>query len=338
MQALGIAWDSRPKGGGQRWFHLYPDEKFERRRPAALDRHRPELELPVRRVPLDRAAQELRRAERTLTRRPGPRSTSPARPATAPARATSPGRRRAQALARAAEPRQRPHRPLRRAARPRRGRSNPATGNARRGAPRDAAREVETCARCHSRRAQFAEDWRPGRPLLQTHLPACSSRPATKPTARMRDEVYNYGSFLQSQMYRGRRLLQRLPRSALAESCAPTATPSARSATCRRRSTQPVAPPPSRRVDGRALRRLPHAGRDLHGIDARRDHCSACRGPTWTAARRRRTPATTATPTATPPGRPRVERWFPQRKGFQTWAETFAADRGEPAAAEHSRP
>ena len=27
MQALGIAWDSRPKDkGGQRWFHLYPDQ------------------------------------------------------------------------------------------------------------------------------------------------------------------------------------------------------------------------------------------------------------------------------------------------------------------------
>jgi len=29
LQALGIAWDSRPKDqGGQRWFHLYPDQKL----------------------------------------------------------------------------------------------------------------------------------------------------------------------------------------------------------------------------------------------------------------------------------------------------------------------
>ena len=29
LQALGIAWDSRPKEqGGQRWFHLYPDQKL----------------------------------------------------------------------------------------------------------------------------------------------------------------------------------------------------------------------------------------------------------------------------------------------------------------------
>ena len=27
LQALGIAWDSRPKQvGGQRWFHLYPEQ------------------------------------------------------------------------------------------------------------------------------------------------------------------------------------------------------------------------------------------------------------------------------------------------------------------------
>jgi hypothetical protein len=29
LQALGVAWDSRPQAtGGQRWFHLYPDRKL----------------------------------------------------------------------------------------------------------------------------------------------------------------------------------------------------------------------------------------------------------------------------------------------------------------------
>jgi len=32
LQALSIAWDARPKGeGGQRWFHLYPNEKIDRK-------------------------------------------------------------------------------------------------------------------------------------------------------------------------------------------------------------------------------------------------------------------------------------------------------------------
>jgi hypothetical protein len=34
LQALGIAWDSRPKEqSGQRWFHLYPDQKLKPRDP-----------------------------------------------------------------------------------------------------------------------------------------------------------------------------------------------------------------------------------------------------------------------------------------------------------------
>ena len=34
LQALGIAWDSRPKAqGGQRWFHLYPEEKVDHKDP-----------------------------------------------------------------------------------------------------------------------------------------------------------------------------------------------------------------------------------------------------------------------------------------------------------------
>ena len=45
LQALGIAWDSRPKDqGGQRWFHRYPDQKLKPGDPAALDRARPDLE------------------------------------------------------------------------------------------------------------------------------------------------------------------------------------------------------------------------------------------------------------------------------------------------------
>src|SRR5262249_46921986 len=34
MQALSIAWDTRPReAGGQRWFHLYPDEHIDHRDP-----------------------------------------------------------------------------------------------------------------------------------------------------------------------------------------------------------------------------------------------------------------------------------------------------------------
>jgi hypothetical protein len=34
LQALGVAWDSRPKErGGQRWFHLYPKERITHKDP-----------------------------------------------------------------------------------------------------------------------------------------------------------------------------------------------------------------------------------------------------------------------------------------------------------------
>ena len=60
LQALGIAWDNRPKDqGGQRWFHLYPDQYAASRRSPALDRTRPDLELPVRQLPLDRSVERI---------------------------------------------------------------------------------------------------------------------------------------------------------------------------------------------------------------------------------------------------------------------------------------
>ena len=60
LQALSIAWDSRPReAGGQRWFHMYPEREGGLQGCAALDAPFAELEPHVRRVPLDRPAQEL---------------------------------------------------------------------------------------------------------------------------------------------------------------------------------------------------------------------------------------------------------------------------------------
>ncbi len=60
LQALSIAWDSRPKDqGGQRWLHLYPERGGRSRRHSALDEAQSELEFHVRRLSLDRRAQEL---------------------------------------------------------------------------------------------------------------------------------------------------------------------------------------------------------------------------------------------------------------------------------------
>ena len=62
-------------------------------------------------------------------------------------------------------------------------------------------KEVETCGLCHSRRSEFSEDWIPGRPLSDTHVVSPLTRGLYYPDGQMRDEVYNYGSFKQSKMF-----------------------------------------------------------------------------------------------------------------------------------------
>ena len=77
-----------------------------------------------------------------------------------------------------------------------------ATGQPRR-TPRPAnlRKEVEMCGRCHARRGQISEAFVPGRSLSDTHTVALIARDLYQPDGQMLDEVYNYGSFLQSKMF-----------------------------------------------------------------------------------------------------------------------------------------
>jgi predicted CXXCH cytochrome family protein len=76
-----------------------------------------------------------------------------------------------------------------------------ATGNARRSQQRTTDREIETCAQCHSRRTQIADGYVAGKPFLDYYRPALLSRPIYHADGQQRDEVYDWGSFLQSRMY-----------------------------------------------------------------------------------------------------------------------------------------
>jgi Flp pilus assembly protein TadD len=78
---------------------------------------------------------------------------------------------------------------------------DPATGIARRDRPRTSENELEACARCHSRRSQLAEDWLPGRSLADTHHVALLDRELYEDDGQNKDEVYEYGAFLQSKMH-----------------------------------------------------------------------------------------------------------------------------------------
>jgi len=77
---------------------------------------------------------------------------------------------------------------------------DPATGNAKRSAPRATWLEIDTCARCHARRGQFSDDHAAGQPFQDAFRPALIEPGLYWPDGQMRDEVYNYGSFLTSRM------------------------------------------------------------------------------------------------------------------------------------------
>lgn len=69
------------------------------------------------------------------------------------------------------------------------------------GPPRGPA-EVEVCARCHARRRPIVEPSPHGRPFLDTHVPALLDAGLYHADGQILGEVYEYGSFLQSRMFR----------------------------------------------------------------------------------------------------------------------------------------
>ena len=71
----------------------------------------------------------------------------------------------------------------------------------RRIAPARLRKEVETCGLCHARRGIISEDWIPGRSLSDTHVVSTLSRGLFQADGQMLDEVYNYASFKQSRMF-----------------------------------------------------------------------------------------------------------------------------------------
>ena len=175
LQALSVAWDSRPKDAGRP--ALVPPLPGRARGPprrAALDEALAELEQPVRRVPLHEPAQGLPPRRGPLPHDLLRGRTCPARRATGRARATWTGRGR-----------------RRRGGRSRRGSrasssASPSGAAAtwemdeKRGIAKPtkflATRfEVETCARCHARRGLLTEEYRPGR-LLSRDAPPGASR------------------------------------------------------------------------------------------------------------------------------------------------------------------
>jgi predicted CXXCH cytochrome family protein len=68
----------------------------------------------------------------------------------------------------------------------------------------DPAVQIETCAKCHSRRHAIHADFRPGQPLLDYYEPTLLSAGLYHADGQIRDEVYEYSSFLESKMHANR--------------------------------------------------------------------------------------------------------------------------------------
>lgn len=72
---------------------------------------------------------------------------------------------------------------------------------ARRSAPRRAHAEIDACGACHARRSVIADPYEYGKPLLDTHRPSLIDANLYTVDGQIEDEVYEWGSFLQSRMY-----------------------------------------------------------------------------------------------------------------------------------------
>ncbi len=199
LQALSIAWDSRPKEqDGQRWFHLYPDEKIDYKDELhwtkraqnwnymCAECHSTNLQKnydPARRT-YRTAASEIDVACEACH---GPGSDHVAWAE------RKPGFERIDVGTRGLTVRLNERQKIQWTI-------DPASGNAHRSIPRSSEREIQVCARCHARRAQLAGDYRHG-PLMDTHLPSLLQETLYQDDGQIEGEVYEYGSFLQSRMY-----------------------------------------------------------------------------------------------------------------------------------------
>jgi len=199
VQALPLAWDTRPRGqGGQRWLHLYPDEPI----PHGDLLHWTGLQQNWNHMCAACHSTRLRKGYDAAADR---FDTTWSEIDVSCEACHGPGSRH-EAWARAVEQGERSDPP------PDLGLANPlrapgawqveaGTPIARRSQPLASRAQIETCGRCHSRASLLREAPAAGQPLLDTHRVALLDPPLYFVDGQIRDEVYVYGSFRQSRMY-----------------------------------------------------------------------------------------------------------------------------------------
>lgn len=199
-QALSIAWDSRPKAeGGQRWFHLYPNDRIDFHDPlhwAGLQQNWNFMCAECHSTNLQRNYNPATKSYATsyseinvsceTCHGPGSRHVAWAE--------HKPGGESIDAKTKG----------LLVLLDERHGVTwsiDPQTGSAVRSTPRKTTREIETCALCHARRGPIWATITPGAPIGDSHRVSLLEDQLYYPDGQIRDEVYEYGSFLQSKMF-----------------------------------------------------------------------------------------------------------------------------------------
>jgi len=75
------------------------------------------------------------------------------------------------------------------------------SGAAKRSQQRRTNKEIEVCAQCHSRRSAITDSYQPGKSFANHYMPRLLDEGMYFSDGQIQDEVYVYGSFLQSKMY-----------------------------------------------------------------------------------------------------------------------------------------
>jgi predicted CXXCH cytochrome family protein len=213
LQALGIAWDSRPKEQrGQRWFHLYPGQRLKPGDPLhwtgrdqtwnyqCADCHSTDLKKNYN-LAANNYSTSWTNLDLGCEACHGPGSLhiawakAHAEGSTYPS-GTGVSRMGLTNCLKSTDIGQWEMNPETGIARAPHLNPPPLAGEGRVGV----SNELETCAACHSRRKLIANNPTPGAPYLDAYLPALLGSGLYHADGQIDGEVYEYGSFLQSRM------------------------------------------------------------------------------------------------------------------------------------------
>jgi tetratricopeptide (TPR) repeat protein len=199
LQAFGIAWDSRLRErGGQRWFFLYPGQKISTSNPL----HWTSIDQTWNYMCADCHSTNVRKNYDIHSRT---YATSYVEINVACEACHGPGSNHVMWAQKQGDWKKlEVNKGLTIALDERQGARwivDPSTGVPRRSMPRASEREIQTCARCHSRRGQIHEDDVHGQPVGDDYRVALLEDDLYFPDGQIKGEVYEYGSFIQSRMF-----------------------------------------------------------------------------------------------------------------------------------------